>query len=201
MSKMLKMNSLFGQRPLLAISLAASVMAFGCTTDRTLGNGDLGGRSGVPAAPTSGVTSGSETEPTPTLPPPMTSSYLRPEALPKVARSVRRLTADEAAMLMAEHKPKYRVLGTVDPALSGNVYHSANLITGQNPAITTYNSSITSGATGAIGAIVNNVGSAATNTSPITPVSLTAGTIAPATATAPLRVVSSPQRVTITNQQ
>ena len=191
MSKMLKKNSLFGQPTLLAMSLAASVIAFGCTTDRTLGNGHLGGRSGVPMAPTSGVTSGSETEPTPTLPPPMTSSYSRSysqsDALPRVSRSVRQLSADEAAMLMADHKPKYRVLGPANPALSGNLYRSANLGAGQsrNPAMTTYNSSLTPRPTGAI------VNDAATNTSPITPVSTTA----------PVRVVSTSQGVTITNQQ
>ena len=64
---------------LLAASLAASLVAFGCTTNQNLGNGTPT-RSGpdVRTAPTSGVTTGGETY-TPPMPPPMTSSYSRSE--------------------------------------------------------------------------------------------------------------------------
>lgn len=152
MSKMLKMKHFLGQRPLLAMSLAASLAAFGCTTDRNLGNGRPDGWSGVRTAPTSGVTSGSETAPTP---PPMTSSYSRPEPLPRVSRTIHRLTPDEAAAIMADNRPKVRILGPANPGLRGNVYYSARQVTGQwqNPAMITnpqqtINSSLTSGPTG-----------------------------------------------------
>jgi hypothetical protein len=66
-------------RSLLALSLAASLAAFGCTTNLNLGNG-APSRSGseIRTAPTSGVSSGSESAPV--LPPPMTSSSTRAEA-------------------------------------------------------------------------------------------------------------------------
>jgi hypothetical protein len=61
-------------RLLLAVSLAAGLVASGCTTNRNLGNG-APTRSGpeLRTAPTSGVTGASERD-TPVLPPPMTSS-------------------------------------------------------------------------------------------------------------------------------
>ncbi len=139
-----------GQQSLLAMSLAAAVAAFGCTTDRTLGNGDLNDRSGVRMTPTGGVTSGSETAPP--MPPPMTSSYSRPETTTRAKGTIKRLTPDEAALIMAQQRPTVRVLGPVSPALSGNVYYSANVVSGQwqNPALRTnpqqtINSSLTSG--------------------------------------------------------
>src|SRR5918998_1340833 len=64
MSKTHKIKDLQKQwsaRTLLAVSLAASLAAFGCTTNHNLGNGTPT-RSGpeVRSAPTSGVTSGTE---------------------------------------------------------------------------------------------------------------------------------------------
>ncbi|HKR63004.1 MAG TPA: hypothetical protein VJZ00_04665 [Thermoanaerobaculia bacterium] len=182
------MKSLIGQRSLLAMSLAASLAAAGCTTDRNVGNGSLNDWSGVRSAPTSGVTSGSETAP---LPPPMTSSYSRTEsqqtytqasALPKVARSVRKLTPDEAALIMAQHRPRVQVLGTVSPALAGNAYYSAGLQTGQfqNPAMLTnptptINSSLTSGPGVGVTSGVNDGTVAATNVANSTLVTGTTG--------------------------
>lgn len=140
---------ILGQQSLLALSLATTVAAFGCTTDRTLGNGDLNDRSGVRMAPTGGVTSGSETAPP--MPPPMTSSYAQPTTSSNGVRTMKRLTADEAALIMVQQRPTVRVLGPVNPALSGNAYYSANVVSGQwqNPAMrtnpqSTINSSLTS---------------------------------------------------------
>ena len=58
--------------PLLAFSLAASLAAFGCTTNLNPGNGTPT-RSGsdIRTAPTSGINGGSESAPV--VPPPMTS--------------------------------------------------------------------------------------------------------------------------------
>jgi hypothetical protein len=61
----------------------------------------------------------------------MTSSHNHPQALPPVSRSMKKLTADEAALIMADHRPAVRVLGPVDPALNGSSYYSAGLVTGQ----------------------------------------------------------------------
>jgi hypothetical protein len=117
MSNILKSHQLFGRRTLLAIPLSLSLIAFGCTTDRTLGNGNLSDYSGVRSAPTSGTTTGSQT---PVLPPPMTSSYSRPETAPTRAmtRTIRKLTPDEAALIMIDHRPTVRVLGPVSPAFA-----------------------------------------------------------------------------------
>ncbi len=156
MGKLNENKYLAGQRTsrsLLAITLAASLAAFGCTTNQTLGNGTPT-RSGpeIRRAPTSGVTTGGETS----TPPPMTSSYTRSEALPPVTpknttRSIRR-SPDEAAAIMAQHAPaRGRYLGVVAPGEPGRGYVSANLHTGhfQNPALAvnpqlTVNSSISS---------------------------------------------------------
>lgn len=126
--------------PLLAVSLAASLAAFGCTTNRNLGNGTPT-RSGpdVRTAPTSGVTSGSEGE-TPVLPPPMTSATLT--------------RADAAAAIMAQQQPaRGRYLGIVNPGVADRGYVSDTRVTGQlippsfiaNPQAT-INESISSGA-------------------------------------------------------
>jgi hypothetical protein len=147
-------------RPLLAISLAASLAAFGCTTNQNLGNGTPT-RSGpdVRTAPTSGITSGGETT-TPPAPPPMTSSYTKSEALPAVTvrtaargtSGVIRRSPDEAAAIMAGRQAlRGQYLGVVSPGLSNQQYVSANLQTGafQNPSLqanpqVTINSSISS---------------------------------------------------------
>jgi hypothetical protein len=154
-------NGLNGQRisrSLLAISLAASLAAFGCTTNQNIGNGTPT-RSGpeVRTAPTSGVTSGGET--TTPVNPPMTSSYNRSEVLPVVqtrsaqSRGIRRLSPDEAAAVMAGRQAlQGRYLGVVSPGPGGRPYESANIQTYQNPAMLTnpqitINSSISSPAT------------------------------------------------------
>jgi len=72
MGKTQKNNDLRGQRrlrPLLAVSLAASLAAFGCTTNLNPGSGTpmrVGPE--LRSAPTSGVTSGSMTYRTPSSP-------------------------------------------------------------------------------------------------------------------------------------
>ena len=98
-------------RSLLAVSLAASLAALGCTTNHNLGNGTPT-RSGpdVRTGPTSGVTTGGESY-TPPLPPPMTSSY----SVPTTTRSIRRSPA-EAAAIMAQHQvSRVRYLGVSNP--------------------------------------------------------------------------------------
>jgi hypothetical protein len=115
-SNILKRHQLFGRRTLLAIPLSASLIAFACTTDRTLGNGNLSDYPGVRSAPTSGATTGSQTAPV--LPPPMTSSYSRPETPEAIPRTIKKLTPDEAALIMVDHRPTVRVLGPVSPALA-----------------------------------------------------------------------------------
>lgn len=174
-------NDLYGQRAtrsLLAMSLAASLAAFGCTTNQNLGDGTPT-RSGpdVRTAPTSGVTSGGETS----VPPPMTSSYTRTEPLPEVTpRTIRR--ADEAVAIMARHQAaRGRYLGIVDPGLSGRGYVSQNIRTGAfvNPALVTnpqltVNSSISSQPT-------PGISSGADGTSVDTGGVLTGGTTAAAT--------------------
>lgn len=182
-------------RSLLAITLAASLAAFGCTTNQNLGNGTPT-RSGpeIRRAPTSGVTTGGETS----TPPPMTSSYTRAEALPAVtpktlaavkstSRIIRR-SPDEAAAIMAQHAPvRGRYLGVVNPGSSGRGYVSANLHTGQfqNPAMIvnpqiTVNSSISSPPTPVI-----NSGAGGAGGVDASAVLTTGGTTAAATITGP----------------
>jgi len=117
MSNLLKKHELIGRRTLLAIPLSVSLIAVGCTTDRTLGNGNLSDYPGVRSAPTSGTTTGSQTAPV--LPPPMTSSYSRPEASQAIPRTIKKLTPDEAALIMVDHRPAVRVLGPANPAFRG----------------------------------------------------------------------------------
>lgn len=113
MRKIKKTDELQERRPtsrLLAISLAASLAAFGCTTNHTLGNGTPT-RSGpeLRSSPTSGVTIGGES-----TTPPMTSSSTSPEG---PAGSMRK--AGEAAAIMAQHQRRRAVyLGVVNPGSS-----------------------------------------------------------------------------------
>ena len=60
-------------RALLAVSLCASMAAFGCTTNRTLGNGNPVVTPGSRTSPTSGTSAGSESEAVPAM-----SSSIRP---------------------------------------------------------------------------------------------------------------------------
>lgn len=134
-------------RSLLAVSLAASLAAFGCTTNQNLGNGtpDRSG-SELRTAPTSGVTSGQERP----IPPPMTSSYTGADAKPRVSsRNASR--ADRAAAIMAGHQAaRGRYLGTVNPAPVSRPYETGLAPAGfVNPALLTnpqltVNSSISS---------------------------------------------------------
>ena len=151
MSKSLKSNQLRGAksgRVFLAASLALSLAAFGCTTDRTLGDGDPVTTPGVRTTPTGGAATG--TESTPVNPPMMSSSSSRfDSALPAVRP--RRVSAEEAALLAAERAPRVRVLGPAYPGAPGRPYASEGLVTGQwvNPAMQTnpqltINSSLTS---------------------------------------------------------
>lgn len=163
MGKLNHGHDFYGQRAtrsLLAITLAASLAAFGCTTHQNLGDGTPT-RSGpdVRTAPTSGMTSGGER----TVPPPMTSSYTRTQALPEVTpRGIRR-APDEAAAIMARHQAaRGRYLGVVNPGLSGRGYASENIQTGAfvNPALATnpqltVNSSISSQPTSGISSGAN----------------------------------------------
>jgi hypothetical protein len=147
MGKQLKNRSLFAgriSRALLAVSLSASLATAGCTTNRNPGNGEPLRDGFVHTAPTGGVTGGSEI---PTMPPPMTSSYSRPEV---ASNRTAYVGPDAAAAIMGEHQ-SVRVLGVVNPGLSGSTYISDGLVTGQfrNPALitnpqVTVNSSISS---------------------------------------------------------
>jgi hypothetical protein len=122
MSKVLK-NSDLSERPairtLLAVSLCASIAAFGCTTDRTVGNGDPVVTPGVRTSPTGGASTGTETESTP---PPMMSSYSGAQALPAVRPRTARMSREEAALLLTELQPRVRVLGPVAPGNGGRGY-------------------------------------------------------------------------------
>ena len=118
MTKTLKNKNLVersGRRALLAISLCASMAVFGCTTDRTLGNGDPVVTPGVRTSPT-GATTGSESEPVP--PPMMSSSAFTPRAI--------LATPAQAAALMAAQSqtPRVRVLGPASPNSGGRAYTS-----------------------------------------------------------------------------
>lgn len=135
-------------RSLLAVSLAASLAAFGCTTNQNLGSGTPG-RSGseLRTAPTSGVTIGQERP----VPPPMTSSYTGADARPRAA-SRTGSRADQAAAILAAHQAaRGRYLGTVNPAPATRAYATGVAPAGfVNPALLTnpqltVNSSISSG--------------------------------------------------------
>jgi hypothetical protein len=129
---------------LLAISLCATMLAFGCTTDRNLGNGTPVVTPGLRTSPTSGPSTGSESAP---VPPPMMSSSTYPDGRP-----ITRLSAAEAAAIMADNQPRVRVLGPVAPG-NGRGYVSDLAQVGTRVNVPQYgNSSINSG--------VNNNGQA-----------------------------------------
>lgn len=97
MSKMLKKHKLTERpaiRTLFAISLCATMAAFGCTTDRSVANGDPVVTPGLRSA---------------TLPPPMMSSSS--------------VSASDAASIMAQHQ-RVRVLGVASPGNPGRPYVS-----------------------------------------------------------------------------
>lgn len=154
MRKVLTQNNLSQRsatKTLLAVSFSLSLAALACTTNHTPGNGTPT-RSGpeVRTAPTSGITSSSESAPA--LPPPMTSSSRGFDALP-VNNGMS--TSDNAAATMAAHQ-RVRVLGPVSPGASasggaipvaGAQFNNPALIT--NPQVTV-NSTISSTPTGVI---------------------------------------------------
>jgi len=129
--------------PLLALSLVASLAAFGCTTNSMRGSGEpyTGGPGVGPASPSS--TSGTSV---PTTPPPMTSSYTRADEPAQPLRSYKPpLSHAEAAAIMAEHQPRVRVLGPVDPGPANRPYASDRTVTSPQAYVNpqyTINSSI-----------------------------------------------------------
>jgi hypothetical protein len=129
-------------RTLLAISLCASMAAFGCTTDRNLGNGDPVTTPGTRSVPTSGTSAGSESEP---VPPPMMSSMSSSFSNGAVQPRIARLSADEAAAIMAQQQPRVRVLGPVSPGNGSRPYVSDLMLPRQQrEARYTINSTINS---------------------------------------------------------
>jgi hypothetical protein len=147
MSKSLSNSNLSGRpaiRPLLAVFLCTSMAAFGCTTDRNLGNGDPVGTPGVRSVPTGGTSAGSESEP---VPPPMMSSSSAGTVQPRIAR----LSADQAAAIMAQQQ-RVRVLGPASPDNGGRPYVSDRMMVSsqQYGAQSSVNSTLYSGPTAAI---------------------------------------------------
>lgn len=146
MSKSLSKSNLSERsatRPLLAVFLCASMAAFGCTTDRNLGNGDPVVTPGVRSVPTGGSSAGSESEP---VPPPMMSSSTD-GSHPRIAR----LTADQAAAIMAQQQ-RVRVLGPASPDNGGRPYVSDRMMLPSQQIQSQYsvNSTIYSGPTAAV---------------------------------------------------
>ena len=160
-------------RAIVALSLTATLAAFGCTTNRTPGNGDpvhSGPGLGPNASPTAGVPGTSSGGAVPN--PPMMSSSTYVESLPSANRAKRLpLTPDEAAAVMADHAVLSRtakVLGPVNPGLTNHQYVSEGVVTGafRDPALVAANTinpaadaaGVVMGATGgAAGTIVNGV--------------------------------------------
>lgn len=153
-------------RALAALSLSASLAAFGCSTNHMPGNGQPAGLEptvGTTAPGVSGTSSGT------TTPPPMVSSSTYDASMLNAATvntvnsgasatGIHRRTADEAAAIMAGVAPlRGRVLGPVSPATNRPAQSAPAIVTGQfiNPALrtnpeVTVNSSISSPATPAI---------------------------------------------------
>lgn len=186
-------------RPLLALSLAASLAAVGCSTNLNPGSGaPMRVGPELRTTPTSGVTSGSER---PTTPPPMTSSYTR---------------ADQAAAIMAGHQPaRGRYLGPANPGPI-RAYASDAINTGfVNPAPVTnpqlsVNSSISSQPVAAINSGVGGLATtgvtAATTTGTTAAATITGTqsgsslpTVTAASAGTGVRIVRDTSSVTITN--
>lgn len=144
-------------RSLLAVSFAASLAAFGCTTNLNPGNGTPT-RSGseLRTAPTSGISTGSER----TTPPQPTSSYNSAQVLapvtPRVNRGITRRSAAEAAAIMTGAQAlRGRYLGVVNPGPGNRPYASDSAGGLGNPAMATnpqmtINSTISSPAPGSI---------------------------------------------------
>lgn len=153
MSKSLIKSNLaerFPTRALLAVSLCATMAAFGCTTDRTLGNGDPVVTPGSRTSPTSGTSAGSESE---AVPPPMMSSMSSSMSSSFSNGSVPvrtihgRLSADEAAAIMAQQQPRVRVLGPVSPGPRSYASNQMMVAQQQSGGATSVNSTLYSGPT------------------------------------------------------
>jgi hypothetical protein len=170
-------------RTLLAFSLAASLAAFGCTTNRTPGNGEPVGVTPTGPAATTGSSSGNSTPSNP----PMMSSSTHIEPLPAVSAKMTRrlpLSPDEAAAVMSDNLlgRGVRVLGPVNPGSSGRGYVSDSVVTGayQDPiqrlgtGIVTVNSSVNSVAH--LPALADGGGAIAGDAAVITGASTIAGT-------------------------
>ena len=130
------------KRALLAVSLCAAMAAFGCTTDRTLGNGDPVVTPGSRTSPTSGTSAGSESG---AVPPPMMSSFSNGSVPVRTMNG--RLSADEAAAIMAQQQPRVRVLGPVSPGPRPYASNQMMLAQQQGGGQTSVNSTIYSGPT------------------------------------------------------
>jgi len=205
-------------RSLLAVSIAASLAAFGCTTNHNLGNGTPT-RSGpdVRSAPTSGVTTGGETYTLPP-PPPMTSSYSGPDSRPTSSTRTIRRSPDEAAAIMAGHQASRGVyLGVTNPGPNGGVVDpQTNRVVNPsmlvNPQLTV-NSSLSSSPTSAIntgagdaagaapagGTAAVTIAGTATGTLPIV-ASSRVPSVTAASASAPIRITrGTTGSVTVTN--
>jgi len=173
-----------GMSWLIAASLAATLAAYGCSSNQYAGNGQP-----TPMTPTInsvnhsttyGSSSGTEGNP------PMTSSYVNPSA--------RRVDVDALAILAAEQGFRGRVLGPVNPGgyLSGVTVASGQFVSPAQQVYpqSTVNSSINSQPTPVIGsdagiAIAANGATVGATTAALgtTPVASTAATTAAATAT------------------
>jgi hypothetical protein len=170
MDKSLKSNQLDGRksgRTLLAVSLAVTLAAFGCTTDRNVGDGTPVTTPGLRGTPTGGAATG--TQSTPQSPPMYSSSSARFDSVALPAVRPRRVTPDEAALIAAEMAPRVRVLGPAYPA-ANTQNTSAGLVTGQwvNPAMQTnpqltINSSLTSNPTAGIASGAGDAGGGVTS--------------------------------------
>ena len=208
MSKSPEIHHLPARPILAAIAMSALLIAFGCTTDRTLGDGNLHDRSGVRMTPTSGLSTGSETPP---LPVPMTSSYSRPEPVSTPSGSMQKLSAEQAALIFADQRPAVRVLGRANPGVS-DVNESLNTASADTASASS-SGVVSYGTVSREGTTILSVPATARNVTPTTtaasvnPVS-TARSIKPAstavninpTTTSTVRIVSDGGRVTVTNQ-
>lgn len=120
------LNKRRGVSALAAITLTASLAAFGCTTNLNPGAGTPTRITpDIRTTPTGGAPIG--TENAPPVPPPMTSSYTRQEVMPNVSAIPRSLhhTPDEAAAIMAGNAPlRGRYLGVVSPGAAQRAYVS-----------------------------------------------------------------------------
>ena len=205
-----------GVRIIVGLALVALLAAIGCTTNRTHAAGEpyIGGPSVGPSSPTSNSSGTS----VPTTPQPMTSSYRGGEQSEFTAPRPHRLTPDEAALIMADHLPKVRVLGPSDPGIANRPYVSAGIVTGQvaigGLTPVTVNTTLNSPATPSItnGADVFGNASAAPvfppnfeNMTPTAAASTVTPTLGGTTTAAPtqgnVQILSTNGRVTVTNQQ